>query len=430
MKVIEKFINLLYKNSFILLIIITILTISTQTLFIRGYYDVEIRIVILSLYSLIIFARLYLFKFSFTFSEILWSAFTVLAVIGALLNSKSLSLDIIQPIAWWFVVIGIVSLIRIARPDDEYLTKWLMAIVFIELILALISLIDFLDIYKLSHLVSNNVQPNGQQNVSYFGCFIGSYTFGQEMLLGLLATISIFGLQILYQRKHGFKEYVVYFLSFIVFLPLIIYSNDRDSILAFCLSAFILFALLYKNKYITIKLHYIIIFVLINVFIFWIFYFIGLLQPLINKVLKSGTSHRIDIWLDVIKTQKDHILSSSFFFGDGFRHASSKYIIMKKFDLDNFHSIIFDIWARYGFLNLILVLGYLLTGIKKALNNKSKLRYLTITVLMGLIVFEITSGELVTATFRMVPFFIVFFLALVLDMNNNDVIKNTFHLDE
>jgi len=49
---------------------------------------------------------------------------------------------------------------------------------------------------------------------------------------------------------------------------------------------------------------------------------------------------------------------------------------------------------------------------------------------MGLIVFEITSGELVTATFRMVPFFIVFFLALVLDMNDNDVIKNTFHLDE
>ncbi len=201
MELVKKIINLLYNNNLILLITITALTIFTQTLFIRGYYDVEIRIVILLLYSLIIFARLYLFKFSFTFSEIFWSAFTVLAVIGALLNSKSLPLDIIQPVTWCFVVIGIVSLIRIARPDDEYLTKWLMAIVFIELILALISLVDFFGIYKLSHLVSNNLQPKGQQNVSYFGCFIGSYTFGQEMLLGLLATISIFGLQILYQRN-------------------------------------------------------------------------------------------------------------------------------------------------------------------------------------------------------------------------------------
>jgi hypothetical protein len=215
-----------------------------------------------------------------------------------------------------------------------------------------------------------------------------------------------------------------------VFLPLIIYSNDRDSILAFCLSAFILFALLYKNKYITIKICHIFIFVLINIFILWIFYFFGLLQPLINKVLKAGTSHRIDIWLDVIKTQKDHILSSSFFFGDGFRHASSKYVIMKKFGFESFHSIIFDIWARYGFLNLIMVLGYLLTGIKKACSIKSNLRYLTITVVVSILIFDLFSGEFITATFRMIPFFIVFFLALVLDMNSNDVIKNTFHLDE
>ncbi|HOR94998.1 MAG TPA: hypothetical protein PLZ38_13580, partial [Spirochaetota bacterium] len=300
-----KFAEFINKNILNLFVIITLLTILPQTVFIRGHFDVAIRFLIIMIYCCVILSRIIIFKLYFSFSEVLWFFFTIFAIIGALFNSKSLPLDIIQPLSWWIVAIGIVSFVRIAKPDDQFIKRWLIIIIYAELFAGLISLIDFFQFYNFSNFVSSNVRSLGKlSNVNYFGCFIGSYTFGQEIMTGLLAALGVFIINVTYSKKNNIiKEYFIFIILFILFLPLLIYSQDRSSILAFFVTFIIALFMLVKDNYLKLKMSYSIIFILIFTFLLILLYLAGILQPLIIKVLTSGTSHRTEIWADVIQEQ-------------------------------------------------------------------------------------------------------------------------------
>jgi len=413
----QKYFNIIRELTPIIFIIVCLLMLLPQTIFIRGYFDVEIRAMILFLWIILILTRSVICKFTFTISEIVWCVFTLLAILGAILNSKDLPLDIIQPITWWIVAIGVVSFVRIAQPNEEFIKKWLKSIVIGEIIISILSLVDFLNIYKLSQIVSSKVQSLGTlQNVQNFGCVIGSYTFGQEMMVGILSVMGIYAINIFYLKKHSYIDYMLYTMAFLIFFPLLIYSNDRDSVLAVVISFILLIIYLMKNKNIHIYAKHICSFVFVLIGLIFILCYFNILQPFIKKVLTAGTSHRSDIWIAVLKHQKDNLFSLNFLFGDGFRYASSQYIFTKSNGLQNFHNFIIDIWARYGFINLVIVLLYILYGLIKSL--ESTFYYLSVPILTGLLAFDFFSGELITATFRLVPAYMIFYISINIDKDS------------
>ena len=411
--IMQKYFNIIKEVIPNIFIVVCLLMLLPQTIFIRGYFDVEIRAIILFLWIILILTRLVICKFTFTMSEIVWSVFTFLAILGAILNSKELPLDIIQPITWWVVAFGIISFKRIAQPNEEFIKKWLRSIVMGEIIISILSLVDFLNIYKLSQLVSSKVQTLGSlHNVQNFGCVIGSYTFGQEMMVGILSVMGIYTINNFYLKKHSYVDYMLYTIAVLIFSPLLIYSNDRDSVLAVAI-AFIIILYLMKNKNIHIFAKHIYVFIFILTGLILLLYYFKILQPFIKKVLTAGTSHRSDIWIDVLKHQKDNLFSLHFLFGDGFRYASSQYNFMKLTGLQNFHSFIIDIWARYGFINLVIIVLYILYGLIKSV--KAKFYYLSVPILIGLLAFDFFSGVLITATFRLIPVYMIFYISINID---------------
>jgi len=338
----------------------------TQTVFIRGHFDTEIRVIILCLYSVIIFARVYYYRLLFTFSEIVWSIFTLLAVTGALLNSKSLPFDIIQPIIWWFVVIGIVSVVRIANPDEEFLLKWFIALVIFELLIAIVSIFDFLDLYNFKLILSSellDVKKHG--HIDTFGCVIGSYTFGLDMMVALTGIYGIFIINRMKNKTITIHKYIIYIGALIIFILLLIYSNIRGYVLSVVVLYTLALFFLYKNRSINYQIIFYFVLFLISTGI--ILQLIGVLDPFITKVFKAGTSHRFTMWKSLLHEQYSNFRLLSFLFGDGFKNISQKYSILPSLALPGFHNFVLDIWARYGFLNMLLILYYIFIGIKQGL---------------------------------------------------------------
>jgi hypothetical protein len=393
----------------------------TQTVFIRGYFDIEIRVIILCLYSLIIFARVYYYRLLFTFSEIVWSIFTLLAVIGAFLNSKVLPLDIIQPIIWWFVVIGVVSVVRIARPNEEFLLKWFFALVIFELLIGIISIFDFLGLYNLESLLSTdllNFKIFGDNH--NFGCLIGKYALGLEMMIGLIALYGIFAISRMKNKNITTYNYLLYLVVLMVFFILLIYSTMRANVLALMVLYMLGLFFLYKNRSIDFKLvFYFAVFIILTLIIS---HLIGIANPFIKKILEAGTSNRSIIWKSFIDEQYNNFNLLSFLFGDGFRYIFEKYSILSSLKLAGFHNFVIDIWARYGFLNMLLIAYYIFIGIKKGLNNR--FGSLIVPIVIACLVSDLSTGYFIPATFRLISIIVVFFIALSVDKSSDIELRN------
>ena len=109
-------------------------------------------------------------------------------------------------------------------------------------------------------------------------------------------------------------------------------------------------------------------------------------------------------------------------FGDGFRYIFEKYSILSSLKLAGFHNFVIDIWARYGFLNMLLIAYYIFIGIKKGLNNR--FGSLIVPIVIACLVSDLSTGYFIPATFRLISIIVVFFIALSVDKSSDIELRN------
>ncbi len=413
----DKLFNLFYNDIIVISLLISLLFISylftlpaiiNNNVLYKGF-----KLAIFAILISFFVHRIYGNGLTFRIDEKLIFVFITLMIFSGILSGEQLYVNIVEPLIIGFSYLCISSF-WIIHKDKKFLIIILYTVFIISILNILLIIIP--DINSLAASKSVNEFIVLINNKNNFGIPINPNRFGYSLLIGFLSSTSLF---MYYKIKKGYMISILFFLHSCIFIIFILVSRCRNCILSsFIFSIVVLFILFNDIKEIFNKKWFFIL--LSAIFLIFIAGIIrtGLLDIIIEKTLKTGSSKRIDIWIIFLKDQFNNFDIIKFLFGKGYA-AKTNILVLK---LTSLHNVILETWGRYGIIASIVfisVITYIMV-----LGFKNKHYRILAGIVLSFLVYSFFEDMLFFTFFWIEDLFFLFVLYAPLVLNNKNKNSN------
>ena len=367
-------------------------------------------VIVAILYLLVALMRFLKIGFNISKDEALILFFSLSLILYAVFRGSKSSMEYIQAVGFFSMYFLVTTALKTLSWNQKTVANVLKIFFSISVIYILFSVYVILTNYnKIVAL------PTGPRAWFISGISYNPNDFANQMLLGIMAIGSL-AIYYIYHQQHKVMAMLL-FMVIPVWTVFIFLGNSRGALFGLFIYLLILFIYVIKNKIVTfsdIKNHKrtSTIVTLVSAAFLVFLVITGLFGGFFDK-FNQGTSHRWEMWVSFFSDNWNNFPSLRFFTGDGYIHFHDTLASYVKFEnpanVPHLHNFLLEIWGRYGFVNMGLLLYIIFTNIKRGFKSKD-LWFLSF-IPFGFMARDMFEANLFISTFRWEMIF--FWFALI-----------------